>query len=667
MANSLLIEKETGGYFGFTLTIDGVVQEKIRNLANDALAIGNICHFKTSNGANLVKVQNISVFDITLIASGSFTFTNIDTFFQKLIDVGYWDWLLGGGSGSGSDRFDELLDTFQYFGNDGKAVRVNESQQKLEPFTIYNYKNLTELEDTFDSIVANKMLATNEAGDKIILKDLPTEPEQYLQSVGYFDYADLATQTVPLTLVANVPKKLTNDTLGFSTNLVSPPYGVSRVWNSVTNQFDFTELSIGDTIDFRFDAKVTTTINNQVVKGFVKIAVGSPSEYTLGIFGQQIKTAGTNTQTVFTSLYIGSEDIYNFPSEVYIVSENSGSVSVNGWYCRVLRKGINLVEVAIDSDYHDAPEKTTIVDADEIAGQNSANFYSIMRVKALNFWNYIKSKADLIYEKTSNKSDSYTASSSVTYASTKALVDGLSNVSTISHLEFSNTDKTVWNNGKGNVTSNTSFGDQNLIANTSGVDNASFGFRALMYLIGLSDRVVAFGSNAGRYFGTNSPLTTALGSIFIGYNTRASADNSINETVIGNDVVGAGNNSVTLGNTSVTKTILRGVVETNAPAVNPSDIPQLGQLDSQIEIGASTNVSNLWNRKTLIITANCTLTVPSSLLSEFGFVFRTLAGVTVTWAITAPFTWETTPTTTPEKTTGNFMRRGNTNTILLDF
>jgi len=133
MANLLLIEKETGGYFGFTLTIDGEVQDKIRNMRNDALAIADICHFKTANGANIVKVQNISVFDITLVASGTFTFTDIDTFFAKLIDVGYWDWLLGTG-GSGTDRFDELLDTFDYFGKDMQAVRVNESQLKLETF-----------------------------------------------------------------------------------------------------------------------------------------------------------------------------------------------------------------------------------------------------------------------------------------------------------------------------------------------------------------------------------------------------------------------------------------------------------------------------------------------------------------------------------------------------
>lgn len=89
--------------------------------------------------------------------------------------------------------------------------------------------------------------------------------------------------------------------------------------------------------------------------------------------------------------------------------------------------------------------------------------------------------------------------------------------------------------------------------------------------------------------------------------------------------------------------------------------------DSQIEVSTNQNTNSLWNSKTILFTANCTITVPATLLSQYGFVFRTLAGVTVTWAITAPFTWETTPTTTGEKTTGSFMRRGSTNTILLDF
>lgn len=105
---------------------------------------------------------------------------------------------------------------------------------------------------------------------------------------------------------------------------------------------------------------------------------------------------------------------------------------------------------------------------------------------------------------------------------------------------------------------------------------------------------------------------------------------------------------------------------TYAPYAHHMLIGRESDSDSQIEIGTSQNVSSSWNKKTILFTANCTITVPATLLSQYGFVFRTLAGVTVTWAITSPFTWETTPSTTTEKTTGHFMRRGSTNTIILD-
>jgi hypothetical protein len=89
--------------------------------------------------------------------------------------------------------------------------------------------------------------------------------------------------------------------------------------------------------------------------------------------------------------------------------------------------------------------------------------------------------------------------------------------------------------------------------------------------------------------------------------------------------------------------------------------------DSQIEVNGSTNVSNAWNGKTILVTASCTITIPATLLTQFMFVGRTLAGVTLTIAITAPFTFETAPTTITGKKTFSLIRRGNTNTILLDF
>ena len=46
---------------------------------------------------------------------------------------------------------------------------------------------------------------------------------------------------------------------------------------------------------------------------------------------------------------------------------------------------------------HAVSAKTTLVDADELTGQDSASTYALMKVTCANVYNYIKSKTDLIY------------------------------------------------------------------------------------------------------------------------------------------------------------------------------------------------------------------------------------------------------------------------------
>lgn len=47
---------------------------------------------------------------------------------------------------------------------------------------------------------------------------------------------------------------------------------------------------------------------------------------------------------------------------------------------------------------HGATAKSTLVDADEITGQDSANSYSLIRVTCLNIYNYLKAKFDSVYQ-----------------------------------------------------------------------------------------------------------------------------------------------------------------------------------------------------------------------------------------------------------------------------
>ena len=308
--------------------------------------MGNFCHFKTANGANIVKEQNVLFSEITLITSGSATFPSINALWVGLINAGFFDGLGTGGGGGGATEFTELIDTFpSYLGRNGQTLIINESQQRIESVPFYNVQNFVQLADAPSSLLPNKMITTNANGTALVMSEIPTIPDPYLASIGFFDYADLATQTTPISFVNGVDKKLTNDGLGATTNKNYPPYGITDVWSTSTNACNFSQLSLGDAVGIRFDVTATTTSANQDISGYIKLGVGTASEYQLQIFSENIKTSGENHRVFYTKLYIGNEDIRTEPAEFYILSDNNGTVKVNGWYFQIERRSINVVTV----------------------------------------------------------------------------------------------------------------------------------------------------------------------------------------------------------------------------------------------------------------------------------------------------------------------------------
>ena len=121
---------------------------------------------------------------------------------------------------------------------------------------------------------------------------------------------------------------------------------------------------------------------------------------------------------------------------------------------------------------------------------------------------------------------------------------------------------TIGRGGGGSTQSfayNTAIGSGALSSNTTGIFNTAIGFNALTsHTTGNSQ--VAIGLNAGRYITSGANNVTSSNSIYIGIDTRASADGNTNEIVIGSETRGNGSNTVTLGNSSVVTTILRGNV-----------------------------------------------------------------------------------------------------------
>jgi hypothetical protein len=102
-------------------------------------------------------------------------------------------------------------------------------------------------------------------------------------------------------------------------------------------------------------------------------------------------------------------------------------------------------------------------------------------------------------------------------------------------------------------------GFYSLHGNIGGFHNISIGFRA-MQVNTTGSKNVAIGWSAGRYITGGGANQTSSNSLYLGYNTRASANGNTNEIVIGYIAEGLGSNTATIGNSSVTVLYLAGAV-----------------------------------------------------------------------------------------------------------
>ncbi len=171
---------------------------------------------------------------------------------------------------------------------------------------------------------------------------------------------------------------------------------------------------------------------------------------------------------------------------------------------------------------------------------------------------------------------------------------------------------------------NSALGVSALTANISGMSNSALGYAALynnttannnnalgsysLFSITTGSSNSALGWAAGRYIADgSSPNQTSGDSIYVGAATKALADGDTNEIVIGYGAIGAGSNTATLGNTSITSTILRGTVQAPILVVNNAQattgdfrvasagesnmfwVDANGATDGLVYIGGSTN------------------------------------------------------------------------------
>lgn len=158
---------------------------------------------------------------------------------------------------------------------------------------------------------------------------------------GVYDYNDLATASTPIPLtLADTQYEMTNDGAGAFTNKTYALPGVADLWDTATNRFDFTGLSLGDTVDIRFDFEVTTSSANTAIDFVIELGIGgSAYQLTFVPSSSDFKAAGTYKVVSWFGIYMGDSNTLDNPARILARSDNTGtSVKVNGWYMRPLHK-----------------------------------------------------------------------------------------------------------------------------------------------------------------------------------------------------------------------------------------------------------------------------------------------------------------------------------------
>ena len=212
-------------------------------------------------------------------------------------------------------------------------------------FTDADKAKLDGIEAGAEVNVQADFLETDPTADSFILN----KPPSLYSSVGYFHISNSLTAQ---SISSGVATDLLNNNLGTYSSSAQAPYGISAIWNTTTNAFDFSQLSLGDMVSLRVDLLIDTTATNQDFRAYITLGIGTANEYKLLLNQSTYKSAVTNYAFLEeVNFSIDNEDWRTAPAKISVLTDASATVLVNGWYVPIIRKSVNIIDVTNNTIY----------------------------------------------------------------------------------------------------------------------------------------------------------------------------------------------------------------------------------------------------------------------------------------------------------------------------
>lgn len=177
------------------------------------------------------------------------------------------------------------------------------------------------------------MIQTIETTDTLEQGRVKINDNFALPNFGVWNYNNsLANQSISATTWTTV----NNNGAGALTYLGGALDGVT-IYNTSTYQFNYSDLSLYDSVDIRFDTNVTTTINNQEVRVRLLLSVGVLN-IPLTFISSQFKSIGTYPLFGLIQNHIFTDAVRLNPSQIEIYSDASCTLQTNGWAIKVSKR-----------------------------------------------------------------------------------------------------------------------------------------------------------------------------------------------------------------------------------------------------------------------------------------------------------------------------------------
>jgi len=325
---------------------------------------------------------------------------------------------------------------------------------------------------------------------------------------------------------------------------------VGYVINShLTQGSIFVKISNGVSMDEIHDVEITGTTINKVIGSTTEGLWENKTIPTiLGYIPEDVSNKATNFTTVNNTLYPSVQAV-----------KNELDLKVPTTYSKIVYVNATSPTTATIFDLNNPPltnDNSLKIDVNNLYIGTDASTWVYITSPAGYVTKVVPATSNFfISETTTDAGNSKTVdisrSGSYSTPSLKGTVTfkNTSNATTLEIKANSVVSNILIGTGTGNnVTGirNTAIGQQAIEANTSGSNNTGLGEMVLRNnIIGTGNTAV--GMQAARFYTGNLNLTNVTDGVFVGLQTKALADNSTNEIVIGNNATGLGSNTTTIG------------------------------------------------------------------------------------------------------------------------